>query len=413
MPESTETEVLVIGGGLAGQAVALALAGGAGGTPVDVVLVDAGDPARYATAAFDGRASALTETSVNMLAALKVWEALRPDAEPMREIRITDSRLGAQARPVLLHFGRELRPGRPSAFMVENRHLHAAMYKQLESCDRLTIRAETRPEHLAFADGHVLAQLSDGSDIRCRLLVGADGRTSSVRSRAGIETVGWSYRQCGIVTTVIHERPHHGIAEEHFLPAGPFAILPLPGNRSSLVWTEAETDARHIAALPDDRFTAELARRFGAHLGRVEPTGPRHVFPLAVQIARDYVAPRVALVGDAAHVIHPIAGLGFNLGLRDAAALAEVVGDGARLGLDIGSLAVLDEYQSWRRFDSLLVALVTDGLNRLFSNDSAMLAAMRRLGLSAVDRATPLKRFFVDEAAGRDQRLPKLMHRPA
>jgi 2-octaprenyl-6-methoxyphenol hydroxylase len=251
--------------------------------------------------------------------------------------------------------------------------------------------------------------LADGSAISARLLVAADGARSSIRTGAGIATHGWSYAQSAIVTNVGHERDHQGRAEEHFLPAGPFAILPLPGRRSSIVWTEATREAERIVALPDDAFHAELERRFKLHLGEITTIGPRRALPLGFFVARSFIAERIALVGDAAHVIHPIAGQGLNMGLKDVAALAEVIVDAVRLGLDPGAAQVLERYQRWRRFDTMAMGLATDGLNRLFSNRSAVLRLARDVGLGLVDRVPNLKRLFIREAAGLVGEVPKLL----
>jgi 2-octaprenyl-6-methoxyphenol hydroxylase len=251
--------------------------------------------------------------------------------------------------------------------------------------------------------------LSDGTAAAARLLVAADGARSAIRERAGIGTFGWDYGQSAIVTTVAHERDHNGRAEEHFLPAGPFAILPLKGRRASLVWTEATPEAERIVALPDADFHAELERRFGLHLGDIAVTGPRRTYPLGLQVARSFIAERLALAGDAAHVIHPIAGQGLNMGLRDVAALAEAIVDAARLGLDIGGDHVLERYQRWRRFDTMAMGVATDGLNRLFSNQSDLLRVVRDVGLGLVDRMPALKSLFIREAAGLVGDVPKLL----
>jgi 2-octaprenyl-6-methoxyphenol hydroxylase len=256
--------------------------------------------------------------------------------------------------------------------------------------------------------------LSDGDTLAARLLVAADGAHSVIRERAGIPTNGFSYGQSAIVTTVAHERDHHGRAEEHFLPAGPFAILPLKrdmgvGHRSSIVWTERAEEAARIVALPEQEFHTELERRFGLHLGDIAVVGPRRVLPLGLSVARAFIADRLALVGDAAHVIHPIAGQGLNMGLKDVAALAEVLVDAVRLGLDPGSLAVLERYQRWRRFDTVAMGLATDGLNRLFSNQSDVLRLVRDVGLGMVDRLPALKQLFIREAAGLVGEVPKLL----
>ena len=408
-PGETVVDAAIIGGGLSGLAAAVALAGTAVRTPLSVVLIDAGDPGDRRAASFDGRASAITLASRRMFEALKVWPRLEPEAQPMREIIVTDAPIGAQTRPTLLHFGEATADNEPAAWMVENHHLFAALYDEVTAAADIAVRPRTRVEAFRF-DGAAAELRFDGGDtLRARLVVAADGRSSPARKAAAIETVGWSYGQTGIVTTVEHESDHQGRAEEHFLPAGPFAILPLTGRRSSLVWTEATADAERIMALDEPEFTAELQRRFGSHLGRVAPIGPRHAYPLSLHIATRFVAPRLALIGDAAHVVHPIAGLGLNLGFRDIAALAETTAGTVRLGLDHGGLAALERYQAWRRLDTVLVAVMTDGLNRLFSTDNTAARLVRDLGLGLVDRVDPLKGFFVHEAAGLHRQLPKLL----
>ena len=403
------TDVLIVGGGLTGLAAAAALAADRRASPFQVTLIDAGDPAKQREAAFDGRASAITATSKRMFKALGVWPALAGDAQPMEIIVVTDTRLDAPTRPVLLQFGETDFPGEPSAYMIENRHLYAALYDHVVDQGTVQLVTGKRATEFAYDTAQATVHLEDGTAHAAPLIAAADGRGSPVRNSVGIETVNWAYPQSGIVTTVEHARPHCGRAEENFLPAGPFAILPLKGNRSSLVWTEDSQVAASIMQLDDVGFRSELIRRFGAHLGEVTPVGPRFSYPLAMHVARSYAAPRVALIGDAAHGIHPIAGLGFNLALRDVAALSDVLQSQARLGLDIGSEAVLQEYEAWRRFDNLKVALMSDGLNRLFSNDNQALRAARDLGISVVNQLAPVKRFFMREAAGLNERLPSLM----
>ena len=401
----SKADIAIIGGGLVGLGLALAL-DRAGFT---IALVDRAELSTWHDKAFDGRASAITATSRMMLQALDVWADVAEHAQPMNDIVVTDSRPGETARPTLLHFDAEAKNGGPAATMLENRLLGEVMARAVAASHRIKVHAPAGAIVRSYDGGRAAVSLDTGDEIAASLVVAADGRGSRVRQAAGIEIVGWSYPQSGIVTTVVHERPHKGIAEEHFMPAGPFAILPLTGNRSSLVWTERDTEAERIMALDDAGFEAELARRFGKHLGEARSTGPRWSYPLAMQLAKAYVAPRLALVGDAAHAVHPIAGLGLNLGLRDAAALTEVCVDAMRLGLDIGSTGVLERYEQWRRPDNVSVALATDGLNRLFSNDNPALRAIRDLGLGAVDRLPQLKDFFVSEAAGLSGDLPRLM----
>jgi 2-octaprenyl-6-methoxyphenol hydroxylase len=291
--------------------------------------------------------------------------------------------------------------------MVENRHLVDALVAKAKELG-IDLRAGS-VTGFENAGNAINVALADGETISARLLVGADGARSHIRERAGIATHGWAYDQSAIVTTVAHERDHNGRAEEHFLPAGPFAILPLTGKRCSIVWTEDTREAERIIALPDDQFHAELEKRFGLQLGDIAVSGPRRAFPLGLFTARRFIGERLALIGDAAHIIHPIAGQGLNMGLRDVAALAEAIVDAARLGLDIGAADVLERYQRWRRFDTMTMGVATDGLNRLFSNHSDVLRLARDIGLGLVERLPALKRIFIREAAGFTGEVPKLL----
>jgi 2-octaprenyl-6-methoxyphenol hydroxylase len=320
---------------------------------------------------------------------------------------VTDSKVDDAVRPTFLTFEGEVAPGEAFAHMIENRLLIDALVAKAKA---LGIGLRPAPVTGFENRGNVIdVHFADGAIVSVRLLVGADGARSQIRERAGIATHGWSYGQSAIVCTVAHERSHNGRAEEHFLPPGPFAILPLTGNRSSIVWTERTADAERYVALPDADFHDELEKRFGLHLGEIEVVGPRRAFPLGLYTARSFIAQRLALIGDAAHVIHPIAGQGLNMGLRDVAALAEAVTDAARLGLDIGGPEVLERYQRWRRFDTAMMGVATDGLNRLFSNRSDVLRLARDIGLGMVERMPPLKRMFIREAAGFTGEVPKLL----
>jgi 2-octaprenyl-6-methoxyphenol hydroxylase len=403
-------DVAIIGGALNGLMAALALAGPRARTPVPTVLIDRAEPESYGDPARDRRASAITAASRRMLTALGVWEAVAPHAEAMRRIAVTDATLQAQdGRPVLLRFEEEDQPGEPAAFMVENHHLHRALYAAAQTAPEIRFITGRGVMNCDYGDQAGAVELADGTIVRARLIVAADGRNSQARMAAGIGGTGWSYGQSAIVTTISHERPHEGVATEHFLPAGPFAVLPLTGNRSSIVWTEStETAAAILAAVPAEQ-QRELQRRVGAGLGTVAIMGGLQSFPLDLFIAESFIGQRLALIGDAAHVIHPIAGLGFNLGIRDAAALAEVVVEDARLGLDHGAAATLRRYQAWRRFDTMMVAAATDGLNRLFSNDNQAVRLIRSAGLRMVDRLAPARAAFMREAAGLTGTLPRLL----
>jgi 2-octaprenyl-6-methoxyphenol hydroxylase len=310
-------------------------------------------------------------------------------------------------RPTYLTFGGEVAPGEPFAHMIENPALVDALVERAKA-EGVELRGDAVTGFEASV-GRIEVSFAAGEGLIAKLLVAADGARSAIREAAGIRSVGWDYDQAGIVTTVAHERDHRGRAEEHFLPAGPFAILPLQGQRSSIVWTEEKREAERIVALPDDGFHAELEKRFGLKLGEIQVAGPRRAYPLGLSMARSFVGERLALIGDAAHVIHPIAGQGLNLGLRDVAALAEAVVDAARLGLDPGGPDVLERYQRWRRFDTAAMGVATDGLNRLFSNRSDALRLVRDVGLGLVDRVPALKGLFIREAAGLTGDMPKLL----
>jgi 2-octaprenyl-6-methoxyphenol hydroxylase len=400
---SPKIDVLIAGGGFAGLALAVALRKGLG--PSFSIMV--ADPALGKSHAGDERASAIVAAARRLFEALDIWRHVADDAQPILDMVVTDSRLGDAVRPVFLTFAGDVEPGEPFAHMIENRHLVAALAAEAE---REGIALNTSAVRKVAHDGEQIGvEMNDGSVLGARLLVAADGARSTIRTSAGIATHGWNYAQSAIVITVEHERDHQGRAEEHFLPAGPFAILPLKGRRSSLVWTETTSDAERIVALPDDAFHAELEQRFKLHLGDIHVVGARRVHPLGFFVARSFIAERLALVGDAAHVIHPIAGQGLNMGLKDVAALAEVIVDAARLGLDPGSPTVLERYQRWRRFDTMAMGLATDGLNRLFSNRSDVLRLTRDIGLGLVDRIPVLKRLFIREAAGLVGEVPKLL----
>lgn len=398
--------MVIAGGGFVGRTLALALAK-LGSDRFRIALVDA-ELAQGAHVA-DARALALSAATKNLLSVLGLWAELAPKAQAIEAIEITDSPLNAALRPHFLGFDAELKSGDAKATMVGhgdlNRTLAAAVAKE-RAITLLAPEAVTGFEADAF---RARATLASGQALETSLLVAADGKRSRLREQAGIKCIGWSYPQVGIVTTVAHEEPHRGMAVQHFLPSGPFAILPLTGNRSSIVWTEEKGEAAAIMALDEEGFLEALTKRFGHRLGAIALAGPRQAFPLDMQIARSFIADRLALIGDAAHAVHPLAGQGLNIGMRDVAALAETIIDAARLGLDIGALPQLERYERWRRFDSAFSAAVMDGLNRLFSNDSAPLRALRDLGLGLVDRAPPLKRFLVREAAGATGTVPHLL----
>ncbi len=396
-------DVLIAGAGIVGLALAAALARAL--KPNFAIAVC--DPALAEEPARDERVSAIAPGARQLLEALEVWQQIEDNAQPLRAMEITDSHLEDAVRPAFLHFDTEPEANKPLAHIVEHRALLIALR---ERAARAGIRfIASQAESFAPRDEALNVQLANGSSCETRLLVAADGAKSKLRAAAGIRSVSWGYGQSGIVATIGHERDHEGRAEQHFLPAGTFAILPLVGKRSSIVWTERSGEAERLVALPPAEFKEELIRRFGLKLGEIELLSPPRAYPLSLAIARRFVAERFALLGDAAHVVHPLAGQGLNLGFRDVASLAECVVDAARLGLDPGSPGALERYERWRRFDTAMMAGATDGLNRLFSNHSDALRVVRDVGLGVVERMPGLKRYFSREAAGLTGEVPRLM----
>lgn len=399
-------DVVIVGGGLNGPALALALAQGG----LRVAVIDARPPTARAEAGFDGRAYALAIASKRLLGVLGVWDDLADGAQPILQIKASDGRAGEGPAPFFLTFDHaEIEEG-PMGFMVEDRFLYAAFQAAMARDDRITVRAPETVTAQEIGPQGAAVTLASGQRVSGRLLVGCDGRASGTATRAGITRTGWGYGQIALVTAVEHERPHNGIAHQFFMPAGPLAILPLAGgHRCSIVWSEAEDEAARIQALPDAAYLDELRPRFGDFLGDIRLAGDRFTYPLSLTLANRFVQARLALVGDAAHGVHPIAGQGLNLGLRDVAALAQVAIEAARRGEDIGAIDVLERYQRWRRFDSTALALGMDTVNRLFSNDNPLLRLGRDLGLGAVNAMPGLRRAFIRQAAGLTGDLPRLL----
>ncbi len=391
-------DCLVAGGGYVGLSTAVAIKAAAPHLNITIV-----DIAPKTAVEKELRASAIAAAACRMLEKLGVWDDMAKDAQPITRMIVTDSKTNDVVRPVFLTFGEEQDAsdaGEPFAHMLPNKTMIKALRKRAATLGIEMIH-EDSVDHFTKEAASMLINLGSGRVYNAKLLVAADGARSRLREQAGIKVVNWSYDQSGIVITVAHERPHHGVAEEHFLPAGPFAILPLKNNRSSLVWTESTKEAERLVAADDLTFELELERRFGHKLGKISVIGDRRAFPLGLRLSRSFVQERLALVGDAAHGVHPISGQGLNLGFKDAAALAETIVEADRLGLDIGSLAVLERYEKWRRYDTVQMGIVTDVLNRLFSNDNPVLRLARDMGLGMVEKMPGLKQRFINQAAGR------------
>jgi 2-octaprenyl-6-methoxyphenol hydroxylase len=399
--------------------VGMTLAAALGSAGLSVAIVDAEAPAAMTAAAFDGRSSAIAFGSKQVLMGIGAWVGMAAEAQPILDIRVSDGTATGGVSRLFLHYDhRDLAAGGarkhapPFGFIVENRAVRRALLQRLAKLPTVVQAAPARVDSVERRNDAAVLHLDDGRSVSAPLAVAADGRNSPVRAAAGIKTTEWAYAQTGIVCTVAHERPHGGVAHEHFLPAGPFAMLPMVDDggvhRSSIVWTERRELAPAMMALDAAAFAAEIERRFGPSLGRLRPIGGRFAYPLTLVHAERYVDHRLALLGDAAHAIHPIAGQGLNLGLRDVAALAEAIVDAQRLGLDIGDGLALERYQRWRRFDNLVLMAVTDNMNRLFSNDIAPVRLARDLGLAAVNRVPPLKRLFMRHAMGMVGDLPRL-----
>lgn len=399
-----DADILIVGGGLNGPALALALAK----SGLRIAVVDALPRQSRAKAGFDGRAYALALASVRVLDGIGLWPRVVDQAQPMLKIVASDGHAGTGATPFFLKFDHaEIEEG-PMGQMLEDRYLRPALLDAMDAVGITQYSGETVVAQSVDAHGAEV-QLASGKVLRTRLLIGCDGRDSGTAQRAGIRRSGWDYGQTGLVCAVEHELPHEGVAHQFFMPPGPLAILPLPGNRSSIVWSESTDRAREIHALDDAGYLEVLKPRFGNFLGEIHLAGARYAYPLKLTIANQFIGPRLALVGDAAHGMHPIAGQGFNFGLRDIAALAEVITEAVRRGEDFSSQLVLERYQQWRRFDTSLMAFGTDGVNRLFSNDNPILRAVRGVGLGAVNAVPGLRRACIRQAAGLTGDLPRLM----
>lgn len=401
-----DTDILIAGGGLNGPALALALAQGG----LRVTVIDARPAPARAEAGFDGRSYALAIASRRLLSMIGIWQRVGDLAQPIHRIKASDGLAGQGPAPFFLTFdAAEIEEG-PMGFLLEDRHLYGVFLAAMAEQRNITLLSGETVTDQSVSANSVTVTLASGQTLSARLLIGCDGRGSGTATRAGIRRVGWGYGQTALVTAIRHEKDHEGTAHQFFMPEGPLAILPLKGgHHSSIVWSETEENAARIHALPDDQYLAALRPRFGDFLGEIGLAGDRFTYPLSLSLAERFIAPRVALVGDAAHGVHPIAGQGLNLGLRDVAALAQVLIEAARRGEDIGSQTTLEAYQRWRRFDSTALALGMDTVNRLFSNDNPVMRAGRDIGLGIVNALPGLRRRFIRQAAGLQGDLPRLL----
>lgn len=408
----TPYDVVIVGAGMAGMTLALALKSGG----LSVALIEKQSFEAQLDQGFDGRASAIAYACFRQWDALGVGDELRPKACRMDEIMVTDGHLpgaaSAKPSPFFLHFlsdeiGQRT-DNEPLGYMVENRHTRKALYEAvLDRSIRLIV-----PAHVVDVEetpSGVRLSLSNGEALSAKLLVSAEGRQSGLRKRFGIKYINWDYDQSAVVATIKMSRPHNNIAYEHFLSSGPFAVLPLNDNCACLVWSESHAKAKALLGLDDDLFYDHLYRRLGEFVGEFELLGTRFIYPLGLGLAQDMVKGRMALLGDAAHGIHPIAGQGLNLGLKDVAALAQVVIEAARLGEDIGSPLVLERYARWRRFDNVTTSVIMDAFVRIFSNNNPLLRPLRGLGMGIVNRIGPMRRFLMQDAGAATGDLPKLL----
>ncbi len=399
------SDILIVGGGLNGPALALALAQ----TGHSVTVVDALPRGGFEDEDFDGRGYALALASQRLLAQIGIWPEVAEQAQPMLEIKASDGHAGEGAAPFFVHFDhREIEEG-PMGYMLEDRYLRRALLKAMADEPRISLINDARVVAQETDQTGVTLTLESGDTLRGGILVGADGRKSGTAARAGIKRTGWDYGQTALVCAIDHEKPHHGIAHQFFMEPGPLAVLPLPGNRSSIVWSERTKMAEAIQGLDDSDYITALKPRFGNFLGEISLAGKRFTYPLNLTIANSFIAARMALIGDAAHGMHPIAGQGLNAGLRDVGALAEVLTEARRRGEDAGSALVLDRYQQWRRFDTATLVASTDMVNKLFSNDNPLLRLGRDLGMGLVNSLPGLRRGFMREAAGLTGDLPRLL----
>ncbi|MEL7132545.1 MAG: FAD-dependent monooxygenase [Pseudomonadota bacterium] len=400
-----DSDILIVGGGLSGPILALALAR-SGHT---VTVIDALAEKARKNDDFDGRSYAVALTSQRLLDGIGLWDTIAEHSQPILDIKVSDGRAGEGPSPFFMHFDHaEIEEG-PMGHMVQDRHIRSALLNAMAATDGIMHLAAETVTAQSVAPGAVTVILASGKTLTGKVLIGADGRNSGTATRAGIKRTGWGYGQTALVCAIAHDKPHNGIAHQFFMPAGPLAILPLPGNLSSIVWSETAENAAAFHTLPDDDYLTMLQPRFGDFLGDIQLAGQRYTYPLSLSLAHNLAADRIALIGDAAHGVHPIAGQGLNAGMRDIAALAQIITDASRRGEDLGSITILKRYEEWRRFDNTALALATDAFNRLFSNDNVLIRSVRDIGMGVVNALPGVRRSFIREAAGLTGDLPRLM----
>ncbi|WP_336287509.1 ubiquinone biosynthesis hydroxylase [Bartonella sp. CB60] len=401
--KTKQCDLLIAGGAAVGLTLAIALKQAAPDLKINIV-----DATPEETPVLNIRTLALSAASIRMFKQLQCWEHVAPHAQPIHSMVITDACANDPIKPTFLTFEGNVTPNEPFAAMVEHKKLTNTLKKRAKDLN-ITFIKNMRVVDFHQEDQQTTVTLSNEEIWQTKLLIAADGAHSQLRKKAGLKSFSHPYKQTAIICTIEHEKPHHGQAIQHFLPAGPFALLPLKGNRSAIVWNEHHKTAQYYLKADAFIFETEIEKRIGHRLGKLSWNGERQAFPLALSLTRQCIKPRFALVGDAAHTIHPLAGQGLNLGLRDSAALAEVIIETARLGLDIGSFIALERYQSWRRFEIVRMALSNDWLNQLFSNDNPLLRMLRDVGLGIVNQTPKMKKYFIQEAAGLTPNTPRLL----
>ncbi|MFO0390067.1 MAG: UbiH/UbiF/VisC/COQ6 family ubiquinone biosynthesis hydroxylase [Alphaproteobacteria bacterium] len=400
-------DIVISGGGFAGMSLAIALAQAG----IKTAVIEKTTISAQLEPAFDGRVCAIALGSKYVLDNIGVWKGMQPHAEPIRDIRVSDGDTSC-----FLHYDHkdvaERTGGEPFGFIVENRYMRQALAARAHETQNLTLLENDYVQSFSADEACVSLQTAQGKSLEVKLLIGADGKNSAIRKMAGIKEVHWGYKQVAIVCTIAHEKPHNGVAQERFLPAGPFAALPMTDNRSSLVWVEPEDRVGIYLKLSEDEFVQEIEERIGGYLGKIRLEGRRFSYPLSLMHAKEYVSGRVVLIGDAAHAMHPLAGQGINLGFRDVAVLSELLINQHKAVGDLGAADILRHYQRWRRFDNVTMLAATDIFNRLFSNNIISLKLARGLGLWAVNQVRPAKRFFMSHAMGLVGDLPAMIKNP-